>query len=86
MGLNANISWYAPQGQIERKTILISMARKIDTRTQEAPLLVRASLVGASTAMMTPLFPVIGLNYLVFRHSATKMLQNTRQRSMSNMS
>lgn len=35
---------------------------------QEAPLLVRASLVGASTAMMTPLFPVIGLNYLVFRH------------------
>eukprot|EP00435_Cladocopium_sp_Y103_P024402 s2417_g6.t1 len=36
--------------------------------SQEAPLLVRASLVGASTAMMTPLFPVIGLNYLVFRH------------------
>ena len=28
----------------------------------------RASLVGVSTAMMTPLFPVIGLNYLVFRH------------------
>ena len=33
----------------------------------------RASLVGASTAMMTPLFPVIGLNYLVFRNLSVRL-------------
>ena len=48
------------------------------------PLLVRGSLVGATTALMTPLFPIIGFNQLVFRfvspagrvaiHGGTSML------------
>lgn len=33
----------------------------------QPPLVVRAGLVGATTALMTPLFPVIGFNQLVFR-------------------
>ena len=31
------------------------------------PLAVRAGLVSASTALATPLFPIIGFNHLVFR-------------------
>lgn len=48
------------------------------------PLLVRGSLVGATTALLTPLFPIIGFNQLVFRfvspagrvaiHGGTSML------------
>ncbi|CAJ1341284.1 unnamed protein product, partial [Effrenium voratum] len=42
-------------------------------RAEEPPLLVRSSLVAASTALMTPLFPVIGFNQLVFRYATPEM-------------
>jgi hypothetical protein len=32
------------------------------------PLVIRAALVGATTALMTPVFPVMGFNFLAFRH------------------
>ena len=39
----------------------------------QPPLAVRASLVGASTALATPLFPVIGLNQLLFRYASPEL-------------
>lgn len=36
--------------------------------SHQPPLAIRTSLVGGATALVTPLFPVIGLNQLVFRH------------------
>lgn len=40
---------------------------------EEPPLPVRALLVGSTTALMTPLFPVIGFNQLVFRYATPEM-------------
>eukprot|EP00928_Gymnodinium_smaydae_P080647 TRINITY_DN64303_c0_g1_i1.p1 TRINITY_DN64303_c0_g1~~TRINITY_DN64303_c0_g1_i1.p1 ORF type:complete len:679 (+),score=130.51 TRINITY_DN64303_c0_g1_i1:206-2038(+) len=58
------------------------------------PLLVRTALVGATTALMTPLFPVIGFNQLVFRfvdpatraaiHGGTSMLYFSAMTLMPN--
>jgi len=47
-----------------------------DTVVSQPPAIVRASLVGAATALMTPLFPVIGFNQIVFRFvdPATRMV------------
>ncbi|CAE8639406.1 unnamed protein product [Polarella glacialis] len=39
---------------------------------EQPPVLVRAGLVGASTALMTPIFPIIGFNQLVFRFATPK--------------
>lgn len=39
----------------------------IDSTESEPPLLVRAGLVGAATALATPAFPVIGFNQIAFR-------------------